>query len=155
MLGLFQEIGPFVINDGDYHFTKNEHSWNKEANLLFIEAPAGVGFSTCEGKCEFNDTLTAKDNLASLISFFTDIFPEFSTNDLYLAGESYSGIYVPYLANEIHEYNSKQTDAFLFNLKGYIVGNGCTNWKYDVIPAYVEMGFMHGLYDYDLRKQLE
>jgi serine carboxypeptidase-like clade 1 len=31
-----------------------------------------------------------------------------------------------------------------------MVGNGCTNWDFDTNPAYVEMGFWHGLYDMDM-----
>jgi len=35
-------------------------------------------------------------------------------------------------------------------LKGFLVGNGCTNWDVDTEPAYVEMAYWHGLYDMDL-----
>jgi len=45
------------------------------------------------------------------------------------------------------EYN--KTHPNFFNLKGFIVGNGVTNWTYDTTPAFVKMGFWHGLYDYD------
>jgi hypothetical protein len=31
-----------------------------------------------------------------------------------------------------------------------MVGNGVTNWKYDTTPAFVKMGYWHGLYDDDL-----
>lgn len=52
--------------------------------------------------------------------------------------------------NEIHEHNEKhQADDSVFkpNLKGIMVGNGVTNWKYDTEPAYIEMGYWHSLYD--------
>jgi carboxypeptidase C (cathepsin A) len=29
---------------------KNELSWNLEANILYIEQPAGVGYSWCDEK---------------------------------------------------------------------------------------------------------
>ena len=45
LLGLFQENGPFVIDDGETIIKPNPEPWNKRANLLFIESPAGVGFS--------------------------------------------------------------------------------------------------------------
>ncbi len=50
MLGFIQEIGPFYIPDGaDYkvgdNLTENKQSWHKISNLLFLESPAGVGFS--------------------------------------------------------------------------------------------------------------
>jgi len=28
-----------------------------------------------------------------------------------------------------------------------MVGNGVADWKYDTIPAFIEIAFWHGLYD--------
>jgi hypothetical protein len=39
-------------------------------------------------------------------------------------------------------------------LKGFLVGNGVTNWKYDTMPAYVEMAYWHGLYDLDMYNEI-
>lgn len=42
------------------------------------------------------------------------------------------------------------------NLKGFMVGNGVTNWKYDTEPAFLEMGYWHSLYDtktYDMMQE--
>lgn len=44
--------------------------------------------------------------------------------------------------------------AIKLNLKGFIVGNGVADWKYDTIPAYIESGFWHGLYDIDLYNRI-
>ena len=48
MLAFLQEHGPWHLPDGASNFSKNEYSWNKEANVLYIEQPAGVGFSYCD-----------------------------------------------------------------------------------------------------------
>ena len=45
LLGLFQENGPYVIDDGEKVIKPNPYPWNIRANLLYIESPAGVGFS--------------------------------------------------------------------------------------------------------------
>ena len=45
MLGMFQENGPFVINDGEYQIIRNMNPWNRRANVLYLESPAGVGWS--------------------------------------------------------------------------------------------------------------
>ena len=37
------------------------------------------------------------DNLIAVLAWF-EKFPEFKGNDLYISGESYAGIYVPYLS---------------------------------------------------------
>jgi carboxypeptidase C (cathepsin A) len=44
-----------------------------------------------------NDMLSSQDALVAMQAWY-DKFPEFLSNDLYLSGESYAGIYVPYLA---------------------------------------------------------
>ena len=63
-------------------------------------------------------------------------FPEFKSNDLYISGESYAGVYVPYLAHYIVKHNEEASDDdFKPNLKGFAVGNGVTNWKLDCTPA--------------------
>lgn len=45
MLALIQEHGPYYMEDyGDKIYT-NPYSWNLEANMLYVEQPAGVGYS--------------------------------------------------------------------------------------------------------------
>ena len=56
MLGFMQEHGPWIIDDGEDDIKANPYSWNRRANMLYIESPAGVGFSRANiGKAE-NDT---------------------------------------------------------------------------------------------------
>jgi carboxypeptidase C (cathepsin A) len=76
------------------------------------------------------------------------MFPEYGKHDLYVTGESYAGVYVPYLALRMDQYNEDNSaeNAFRFNLKGFIVGNGVTNWKYDGDPSYIKMGWYFNLY---------
>jgi carboxypeptidase C (cathepsin A) len=47
MLGWTQEHGPYVMEDGSTKFVKNAFSWNKEATVIYIDSPAGVGYSLC------------------------------------------------------------------------------------------------------------
>jgi carboxypeptidase C (cathepsin A) len=46
MLGFMQENGPYVIDDGETEIKKNPFPWNTRANVMWLESPAGVGFST-------------------------------------------------------------------------------------------------------------
>lgn len=86
-------------------------------------------------------------------------FPEYKTNDLYISGESYAGVYVPYLLFLMDNYiqtNLDNPDAFLPPLKGMMVGNGVTNWNFDGSPSAFEMSYWHSLIDkdmYDLKHQ--
>jgi serine carboxypeptidase-like clade I len=128
MDGLFSEHGlyhvtPFSSPPALY---LNPFSWANFSNSLFIEAPAGVGFSYCTTRagCSHTDTSTAADNLAALRDFFTTKFPELAANDFWIAGESYAGIYVPSLAYAVYNYNVANPAAAI-NLQGILVGNGC------------------------------
>jgi carboxypeptidase C (cathepsin A) len=78
MLGFIQEHGPYVLEDGSDEFHNNEFSWNKEANVLYIESPAAVGYSyyVQNGDFNFTDDAVARDNLVALLSFFLFKFPE-------------------------------------------------------------------------------
>jgi len=99
LLGFFQEHGPWVIDDNTTEIFENPHSWNTEANVLYIESPAGVGFSinTNASDTIFSDTSQSVDAFKALESFY-GMFEEFIPNQLFISGESYAGIYVPYLA---------------------------------------------------------
>jgi carboxypeptidase C (cathepsin A) len=67
MLGFLQEHGPWVMEDNTTVFVKNEYAWNKEATVIYIESPAGVGYSICgnASECMFTDTNVAQDNFAA------------------------------------------------------------------------------------------
>ena len=60
-----------------------------------------------------------------LLAFFQS-YREYYQNEFFISGESYAGIYVPYLANAIDTFNSYNPDDKL-NFKGFAVGNGCTD----------------------------
>ena len=38
------EHGPLHLNDDD-SISMNPYAWNKKANMIYMEAPIGVGFS--------------------------------------------------------------------------------------------------------------
>lgn len=54
LLALFSEHGPYVIDDGEYVIKKNPEPWNKKANVLYLESPAGVGFSWANSTYDYN-----------------------------------------------------------------------------------------------------
>ncbi|KAL3915981.1 MAG: hypothetical protein SGILL_005387, partial [Bacillariaceae sp.] len=128
ILGFLQEVGPLLIN-ATGGLMENPWGWQRIVNVFVLEAPMGVGYSYCsrqvEGKkCLNTDRYTAKASRAALVDFFTTKFPEFANNDFFIAGESYAGVYIPTLAQEILEHPSSKD---LVNLKGVAVGDPCTD----------------------------
>ena len=72
------------------HIAKFAHSGTTAANMLYLEAPAGVGYSFCvdpESTCTSNDTSTAIDNHAFLVGFLA-AFPKYKARSLFITGES-------------------------------------------------------------------
>ena len=124
MIGLSYENGPFRFYTNSTRSFISNYSWNTEANLLYIESPGSVGFSF--GPVNSSDESVQADNLKALEHFF-DMYPVYRKNRFYIAGESYAGIYVPYLAMAIHHFNERTSSAIKINLKGIIVGNACTH----------------------------
>jgi cathepsin A (carboxypeptidase C) len=53
---------------------------------LFIESPAGVGYSiNKDPSFKYSDSSTLVDNFDALLDFFVK-FPEYSENDFWIAG---------------------------------------------------------------------
>ncbi len=63
--------------------TKNDYSWHKISNLLFLESPATVGFSSDKDKSyPWTDAETAQDAFAALKNFIFVKAPEFANRTL-------------------------------------------------------------------------
>ena len=113
---------------------RNPWAWTKQANLLALESPAGVGYSYCEaslggGSCANTDNSTASTSLASVVDFFQNKFPTLARNPFYITGESYAGVYVPTLARWIVDHND-QDGSFKIHLTGRAAGDPCTDNKF-------------------------
>jgi len=139
--GFTYEHGPFRTDPSDpTKLVRFEQTWAKLANMLYLEAPVGVGFSWSEDPSDYktDDDKTAADNLAAVEDFFA-AFPHLKSNSFFITGESYAGVYVPTLAEAI----VAATKAGTYTgapLVGIAVGNGCSGtevgvcgpdrWKY-------------------------
>lgn len=134
--GAAVELGPLRVlklgaNDSALEF--NQHSWNKEANLLFLESPVGVGFSYTNTSSDFaniNDKFVAEDGYNFLVKWLQR-YPQFKGREFFISGESYAGHYVPQLAELVFDRNKNRSKYPFINLKGFIVGNPETNDYFD------------------------
>ncbi|CAM9370506.1 unnamed protein product, partial [Choristocarpus tenellus] len=113
-LGLLTEHGPFQVRDGGETLVNNEYSWNKLANMLYVEIPSGVGYSYSDRPADYKtgDEATTLDNL-SFINGWMDRFPRYQRqggdrcNRFFISSESYGGHYMPLLGMQIIEHNKR------------------------------------------------
>lgn len=91
------------------------------ANVIFLESPAGVGFSYSNTSSDYvtGDKRTAEDAYTFIVNWL-ERFPHYKTREFYVTGESYAGHYVPQLAYTILSQN-KITNQTIINLKGIAV----------------------------------
>lgn len=137
--GALSEQGPIHIR-ADGKLYPNPFAWNLKTNMIFLESPAGVGFSyNTHNNYKTGDRETAENNHAALRSFFRK-FPHLAAHDFYIAGESYGGIYVPTLSVLVHD------RQFPANFKGFAVGNGYLDENL-LGNSLLFFGNYHGLYD--------
>merc|ERR1712137_1325031 len=131
--GLFLENGPYYpsanYNTGEVSLISNPYSWNRKANMIYVDSPCGVGFSygtNVPSDYHTNDNITAVDSYMFLQGFF-DIYTEFQSNDFWITGESYAGVYIPTLAYQILTNGSDAQLAANLKRGGLMLGNPVTN----------------------------
>ena len=158
MEGWGYEHGPFQFRtlgeskESYTHFNgnmkRNPYSWNKKANVVYVEQPPGVGFSyRPDGQSyAIDDYQNAANNYAAIKALFKK-FPNLVENDFYLTGESYAGHYIPMMAQQILDGDDKRLRA---QLKGMLVGNGVTTPEEpDMIEQSQIQTFFQGLQSFN------
>lgn len=158
--GLFFEMGPIAVplRPAGYMGSKklapmvpNEYAWTKASAVMYLEQPAGVGFSTgIEPRNE--DDLSS--DFYSFFQNFLDIFTDYRHKRLYIIGESYAGYYAPSMAHKVHQMNKKNKDpARHINLAGVGVGNGWVDAKVQG-EAVIDYAYWHGMIDQQSKQAL-
>jgi len=126
MMGLFTELGPCSLTADNLNTLPNVYSWNKNASIIFLEQPAGTGFSTLLDGTAYPSTRDegATDFQTFLNMFFRNIFPDLADLPLHIAGESFGGIYVPSYTNHILQSRKRnQEESFTGNISSIILVN--------------------------------
>jgi carboxypeptidase C (cathepsin A) len=170
LIGLLTENGQIMTNDdsltnpidGVPQVFYNKYGWTTKANMLYLESPKGVGFSFCDNAkspsdCVNTDESTAQDAYEFLVNFFTS-YSEYQTNKFYITGESYAGIYIPMMMDQIAQNPLKAN----INLIGSAIGNGC--WGNSVGTCAFsspeaqrissDFYYGHGMYSQTLRQEI-
>ena len=124
-VALFGENGPCHVNENGTATMPNAYSWNQHATVIYIDQPAGTGFSY--GVPDAAEKAVANDMYSFLQAFF-QAHPQFQANPFFTFGESFAGHYVPAVTHKIWENNrALPTGAVKINLQGVAIGNGLTD----------------------------
>ncbi|CAE6369842.1 unnamed protein product [Rhizoctonia solani] len=136
--GLLLELGPCTIGKNGRNTTVNPWSWNANVNMLFIDQPAGVGYSYNTGSVMTNSFDAAAD-MWVVLQLFYQRFSEYA-GELHIAGESYAGVYIPYIARTIWENNKKVGGSdggwLKINLTSIMIGGGLLHPWYQFGATY-------------------
>ncbi|KAL9013123.1 MAG: hypothetical protein Q9173_002166 [Seirophora scorigena] len=155
MDGALMEIGPYRLNDKE-HLVYNDGAWDEFANVLFVDNPVGTGFSYVDTDSYVHELTEMANQMVQFLEKFFELFPEYLMNDLYIAGESYAGQHIPYIAKAVLDHNSRQKAGKRWNLSGLLIGNGWISppEQYD---AYLQYGYEAGMIQggTDIAKKLE
>ncbi|GKA54207.1 serine carboxypeptidase-like protein 16 [Tanacetum coccineum] len=107
--------------------TLNPYSWTKLANIIFMDVPAGVGYSYGETN---EASISSDTNMVTQATDFVKKFlikhPKFLKNPLYIMGMSYMGIVTPAITLELYEGNERGDQPTL-NIQGYILCSPLTD----------------------------
>lgn len=135
MIGLFQNNGPchFPSSSSAETPTRNEYSFNNEANMLYIDQPAGAGFSYGDDVSEvegINSTARAIPYVYEFLQEFLahDDFSHLAKRKFGVATASYGGHYGPELARYIQSQNEAGNRKKI-DLAGLAINDGLFNYR--------------------------
>ncbi|KAG6652161.1 hypothetical protein I3843_06G157000 [Carya illinoinensis] len=130
--GLIYEIGPLTFDYATFNgslptLVTNPYAWTEVANIIFLDAPVGTGFSYSESLEGYysSDTKSPYDTYIFLRKWLLN-HPKFLKNPLYIAGDSYSGVIVPQVTLLVSNGNMAGLEPTM-NLLGYMLGNPVTD----------------------------
>lgn len=132
-LALLTENGPCHVTPDGSSTEINPYSWTEAAHVLWLDQPAGVGYSYGKSN-DYNEEMISEDAYYFLQKFY-EAHPEYVASPLFVVGESYGGHYAPAIAHKVWTKNNqleKATEAddsslIKINLGGLAVGNGLTD----------------------------
>ncbi|KAG8747077.1 Cell death protease [Ceratobasidium sp. 414] len=136
--GLMMETGPWRV-DGKGGLKLVENGWEEYAHVVYIDQPPGTGLSYTSTDKYLHELDEAASHVIQFMKNFYAVFPELEEMDTYLAGESFAGQYIPYIADALLKTSSSKAP-----LRGVAIGNGWIDGR-SQYPAYVDFALEKGL----------
>ncbi|KXS22118.1 alpha/beta-hydrolase [Gonapodya prolifera JEL478] len=112
--GLFQENGPFLWQYGTLKPFPNRWSWTNLVHTVWVEQPIGTGFT------QGTPNATSEEEIAEQFKgFWKNFVNTFGLHgyEIYISGESYAGLYCPYIASAM----LSEKNPTYFKLSGMLI----------------------------------
>lgn len=127
-MAIFYGNGPYTVDQTTNSLLSNPYSWTNNANVLYLDSPVGAGFSTAT---TYDSTMyDVFNDFWTVLQAFVAAYPQFRGLDLYIAGDSFSGHYIPFIATSLL---SQGTVGY--NFVGILLGNAFVSYYYQY-PSY-------------------
>ncbi|KAG2252985.1 hypothetical protein Bca52824_083121 [Brassica carinata] len=129
--GLLFENGPLTMKLDAYNgslpsLVSTTYSWTKLSNIIFLDQPVGTGFSYSRTSLHNKPSDSGEARrIHEFLQKWLGKHQEFTSNPFYAAGDSYSGMIIPALVQEISKGNYQCCNPPI-NLQGYMLGNPIT-----------------------------
>ncbi|KAJ5763812.1 Peptidase S10 serine carboxypeptidase [Penicillium manginii] len=138
LIGMTTGNGPLSFVGNSTDLALNPYSWTKLGHVLYVDQPVGTGFSTASTPYPAENNADVTTHFTQWLQSFLDLFPYLKSKNIHLMGESYAGIYIPYIASALLE----NTNPLSLNIKSISLGDG--SWGNAAAMADVAMGtYLH------------
>lgn len=137
LMGVLGTNGPCVLQGETSE--PNPWSLNNNASVLFLDQPAGTGFSRVADGASLpnNDQEAARDFERFLQVFFADAFPEKRHLPIHIKTASYGGHYGPVYLHRILESRRNDSDsAFWGDIRSLILHDAQIDWTATFVGTY-------------------
>lgn len=104
--GFLHEQGPVIWQAGTYRPVPNTWTWANLSNIVFVDQPVGTGYSQT-AKSNATSEVDVVEQFLPFWKNFIDLF-DLQGRSMYITGESYAGMYCPYIAAGMIEQNDKE-----------------------------------------------
>ncbi|KAL4893093.1 carboxypeptidase 4 [Aspergillus ambiguus] len=134
--GMLHGNGPFIWRPGTYKPIPNPYSWINLTNMVYVDQPAGTGFSP--GPPTVINEQDVAQQFNSWLKNFVDTF-SLHGRRIYMTGESYAGQFIPYIASDMLD----RKDTRYFDLRGIQINDPMINEESIMIYAPAISHFNH------------
>jgi serine carboxypeptidase-like clade 2 len=87
LLGMLHEIGPYIVGNNytaGQPLTRNNYTWTRNANVVFLESPAGVGYSINNNTSYHHTDKTTVEDAYEALKDLLNKFQNFKNSSFYV-----------------------------------------------------------------------